>query len=600
MRKEVFALMFFVLMSFVLTSGVLAVGNETNQTSGLDKVNVAYTCLENQIKDKDLGLQDAVFATMALGGQDDLIDEIEHERNGNCWPSPTCTLRETAQVVLAYNQAGKSNSEITDWLESRAKVADDLTWYLEIDVSNHVASDCTVRYNGNKYDFKIKDDMTLSGSAGSCLKKSSSGYWLEITDACVGDEEEFEVSCDEDFITTLIYEKSLGGTIFVSSDTHSASSLGTTKEQVSAKCFATGSKCDYEGTLWATLALDKKGKDVSEYLPYLIALSSDNQKYFPSSFLYILAGGDDQYTEITQNQKQGKFWELVSSPYNRFYDTSLGLLGLAGTSAEERTNAQNYLIGIQTTEGCWNNNNIRDTGFILYSGWGKTAKSGGSSVGTSCTGAGNYCVPRYACLEASGLVMGEYDCSNFGDSCCSVNVIEQTCAEKSGVICGSGETCKGSTTSSLDGTCCLDVCQITQQANSCEILGGICSVSCGSGTKEASNSCDLSGEKCCVQDNTTGSSIWIWILLLLILIVLVVIGILYRNKIKVQWYKWKGRASSTEVKRPANPGFGMPRFVPQQGLRRQPLMRQSPRPIRRTEKDTELEETMKKLRDMGK
>ena len=82
--------------------------------------------------------------------------------------------------------------------------------------------------------------------------------------------------------------------------------------------------------MWAALALNKNGNNVDAFVPYLIALAEDNRRFFPSVFLYILTGGEDQYNEIVQNQKQGGYWEITSSPYKRFYDSSLGMLALGG------------------------------------------------------------------------------------------------------------------------------------------------------------------------------------------------------------------------------------------------------------------------------
>ena len=104
-----------------------------------------------------------------------------------------------------------------------------------------------------------------------------------MADKCL--EKEFSVSCDQDFITALVYQKNTGSTVFVSSETHSSVSLGTTTEKVDSRCFSTGNKCDYEGSLWASIALAKVGEDVSQYIPYLLAFSGDNQKYLENQKL---------------------------------------------------------------------------------------------------------------------------------------------------------------------------------------------------------------------------------------------------------------------------------------------------------------------------
>src|SRR3989344_5432010 len=66
----------------------------------------AYSCLEKLIDDKsqeDLSLQEAVFSTLALGKKQKLVDVIKDSEKSNCWPDPACTVKETAQVLLAYD-----------------------------------------------------------------------------------------------------------------------------------------------------------------------------------------------------------------------------------------------------------------------------------------------------------------------------------------------------------------------------------------------------------------------------------------------------------------------------------------------------------------
>ncbi len=612
-RVLVFA---FLLIGLVVVSGLAIAQNESEDESGgdddieeeldLSGVDKAYSCLENEVDEKDsFSLQESVFGVLALGSEDKLEDVIENEKKSgeDCWPKSGCNLRETAQVLLAYDRIGKSTDDIEDWLLSKNGTADELTWYLEVEVTNHVASECTVKYNGDERSIDVREDFTLSGSGGSCLSVSSSGYWLKIDDDCL--EEEFEVSCDEDFITTLIYQKGLSGTLFVSSETHSAPSLGTTTEKVNAQCFKSGNSCDYEGSLWAALALHEVGKETSEFIPYLLALAPDNKKYFPESFLYIL-GVEDQYGSVAEQQKQGDYWQMGGSPYNRFYDTSLGMLSLQGSGASELGNSQSYLLEVQTKEGCWNNNNIRDTAFVLYSGWprGVSTSGGGGTVGQSCTSSGNYCEREGACLDSGGLVLGELECSNFRDVCCNVRIVESTCFEQGGRICGAGEQCSGDITSSADGSCCLGTCEIREVTDVCASGGGMCRVSCDEDDEITGDACPIAGDVCCKTSSepSGGISAWVWILLLLILIALVVLGIVYRNKLRVFIYRWKGKIKTQKIERPrGGPGIpvGMRRAIPRFSPAGRPVRRA---PRRRTggRGDRELEETMRKLKEMSK
>jgi hypothetical protein len=574
--------------------------NTNNNLEGIDK---AYQCLRDEIDGKtSLSFQEAIFSALALGSNSKAISKIDDEKRGSddCWPESACKTKESSQALLVYDRIGKNTEDIKNWIKDRIKNAEDLTWYLEIDIQNHEASSCKVRYDGSDKTINVNDDLTLSGSGGSCLSVAAGGYWLRINNNCL--DKEFEVSCEDDFITTLLYQRGSSGTLYVSGDTHSAPSLGTTKEEVKSKCLTAGSgnKCSYEDTLWGALALDKEGEDVDQFIPYLSALAENNKKYFPHSFLYILKGREDSYNEISQSQKNDKYWEIVGSPGNRFYDTSLGLLSLAGTSSTELLNAQNYLLDIQQESGCWDNNNIASTAFVLYSGFSKSVSgsgSGGTGESASCENLGNYCESSFSCLEAGGLVLNSYDCTNFREVCCSVDVREQSCSEKAGVLCSQGQECSGRTTSSIEGSCCLDSCVNKQVESTCEISGGSCRTSCFDDEEiDSGETCSFSGDVCCVASGSSGKSegisIWIWIILI-VLIIIVALAIWKRNKIRLWMHRRKGDVESRPIQQDRR---GPPRFggFAQRG----PLAR---RPVsRRPRADPEFDETMRKLREIGK
>lgn len=621
MGKREGGIAFIALFLIVLMAASASAVNETNGTgstnrsstsaassdSGSDegKIDKAYACLENLVEENNkLSLQEAVFSMLALGATENAEDKIADERGNDCWPEGGCKLKETAQAALAYNRVGKDTGEIEDWINSKSARVNDLVWYLQIDIDNHVASNCNVKYDGRTHSIDVEEDMRISGGAGSCLTVSSSGYWLRIAESCM--DEEFEVSCDQNFITSLLYQKTNGQTVYVSSETHSAASLGTTKEQVKAKCLKTGSACDYEGSLWAVYALSKLGNEVSDYVPYLLAMAEDNKKYFPEAWIYMITGGDDQYSEITQGQKQNKYWEVTEN--KRFYDTATAMLALQSSNAPELDNAQEYLLGIQGESGCWDNNNIRNTAFLLYSGWPKRVSSGGGSTSTtvSCTSASAQysCARASDCIDAGGQVLYNYDCSSANQFCCSVRAEQQTCDEKRGLICTSNQECSGATVSSLDGSCCMGSCLVVEEENVCEdTYEGQCKSSCGDDEDEVSASCGESSQTCCIAKAVEeSSSIWIWVILLIILIALIAVAIIYRDRLRIWWFGFRGRFKSSNIPRsgPSNGPAMRPRaqFIPRgMGRTVMPANRSIPR---RAPRDPEMEETFKKLKEMSK
>ncbi|HLF53753.1 MAG TPA: hypothetical protein VI544_01100, partial [Candidatus Nanoarchaeia archaeon] len=189
---------------FSLTSFAFA-ANETN-------VDNAYSCLESQIQDKELSLKEATFSLLAIGSKGNLAERVESEKDPNsCWPKGACTIKESAQVALAYNRIGKDTSAVKGWLMSKTGTAGELRWLLEIDITNKLAASCTINDGVKENKIKILENSKIQGTPGSCLSIDSGGYMLRINTNCL--DNEFEISCDQDFISSILYQKTSGGTL---------------------------------------------------------------------------------------------------------------------------------------------------------------------------------------------------------------------------------------------------------------------------------------------------------------------------------------------------------------------------------------------------
>jgi hypothetical protein len=578
---------------------------ELSESQAIQK---AYSCIESKISNRSLNsiaLQEATFAALASNSNANVLARIDADKNTinnqTCWPKAGCTVKDTAQVLLAYRELGNPTTPLENYLLSKSASAGGLKWFLIIDIQNQQSATCTLRYSSQTRTITVGSDMKLSGDAGTCLTLASEGYWLEVAPSCL--DRSFEISCSEDFITALHYEKSASDeTLYISPTTHSAIASGTTNESIQSKCFKQGTECDYEGTLWASLALQTTGRDVSSYTPYLRALALDNRKYFPEAFLLKLTDNQEDFSAIIQSQIQEKYWQAPSTSYNKIYDTALALLALQGRSAETTlTNAKTYLLTAQGSNGCWGDN-LRDTAFVLYAGWPRESSGGtnGGSVSSLCEQASlpHSCVNAYStCLSGGGTILSEYNCPG-AMYCCSQAPAQQTCTELNGLLCSTSETCLGSVLESAEGGCCLGSCVPREEptTDACTISGGYCTSSCDSDTEEpTTDACTDVGQVCCVPaTKSSGSSTWIIILSLLI--ALVILGIIFRKKIQLWMYKVrapKGSTSPVIVRRPPLPPSP-------------PLRRQEMPPLRqvsthnRVAKDKELEETLKKLKEMSR
>jgi len=587
----------------LLVLSVFFVSAETNSTS-----ERAYTCLENKVSENgcsSLSTEEKIFSLLAIGK---CKTELSSDSSASeCWPSPSssCKVKTTAQAVLALKGVGADTTKPEAWLLSKVIEFQDIDWFLQVESSN--STDCEATYGGSSHSFSINEDKTIAGSAGSCLSVYSD-YWLQISSSCY--DEEFQISCDESFLTSLLYKKPSSSTVYVSEKTNSAAAGGTTTEKVNALCFKEGSTCSYEGTLWAALVLKASGKDVSAYIPYLVAFSDENLKYLPESFLYSLT--DNFKTDLLASQQESKWW---SASGDKYYDTAVALLPFQNEDLTEKTNSQAWLESVQGTDGCWQGN-IRNTAFLLYSLWPRTFST--TDDGTDdCADSNYFCMSSTSCSDINGSVLSAYGgCFGVGTICCSKEKPLESCSDQAGELCDSDETCSGgSQVSSSDSNsakfCCVKGICMTPELSACEKNSGTCSSYCGDKQQSVGYVCGSSSDVCCIAKKT--SYVWL-IIVLIVLIILAVLGIIYRKqlkefltnliaKIKSKFGKGKGKPSSSQGPGPRFPPSSPQRYpVGAMQRRIMPPQQAQQRPVARPaqQNKSDFDEVMKKLKEIGK
>jgi len=589
----IFAILFF-LFAFPF---VLADANTT-------QINNGFSCLNAKIGSNcsSLAIGQKIFSSLATGQCTSQLESSE--ASDGCFPSGSCNIKTTSQALIALKNSGRPIDKPVSWLLSQKVPTSNIDWYLQIDSS--AASSCSVSYSGNSpYTITVNDDKTLSGSAGSCLGVSSNGYWLLVSpiSSCYGTN--FSISCDQPFKTTTLYQRQGYPTIYVSKSLNSASAGGTLKNSVDSACFTTGTSCDYESSLWAALALDYAGKDVSSFIPYLTVLADDaqNQQYIPYSFLYSLTSSADSLNKLLAMQKTvngQNYWDQKSTN-GQYYDTALALLPLKSTTSPQKTSAVNWLLSVQDSNGCWNSGNILDTGFILYSIAGSRATS---QVSTTCATAGYYCMSSSSCTQTGGNVLSNYNCP--GTSiCCSQQLTTPKCSDQSGIICSSGQICRGGSlpvtaSDTISGQiCCVSGCAAQPSASACELASKSCRNSCLGGEQIAIESCTSGSDKVCCEPKSQGNGT-VWIILLITLIVLVLLGIILRKKLRVLWLRIKSKFNKGGSPAQAPPR-GPPPFRPQpsMGFQRRPPMI-PPHRVSPQQRPNEVNDVLKRLRDIGK
>ena len=578
------------MLVLILTLMIVSAQNET-----IDEK--ASSCLQNNVKDKcdKLTLEQQVFTLLSLSDNSGIQSEcksslLDKKKTDNSFG----TIKDTALSAIALNYVGTSTKEQEKWILAENKSAS-LEWYLEIESNSETK--CTV----DSSSITIKQDKKISGNAGSCLSLAYNNYWLRISDNCLN--KNFIISCDKYFISTLIYKKPGSNVWHVSSDAQTSSPGGKTEHQIKSSCFG-ASGCDYESSLWAALALSRTGNRISGFLPYLITYSEDNKNLFPETFLYILTGSAEYLNQISLHQKNDGSWKQGN---NEYYDTALAILSLYGQD-ELISNALAWLETKQNKDGCWNNGNIRDTGFLLWAAFPATPIAISQGISRHNCEPDYYCINTGQCDEVKGKVLDNFYCSGF-KICCDSPALERKCSDLRGVICSAGQICSsGTTTRDSEGKdCCLTSCR--DEKPECEQYSNQTCKSTCSENEESIPSYGCFGAKICCKSKPVSEKSYLWIYLLVILIILVIIAIILRKRLRLFLFKLKSRFEKGPVTktRPDFPPAGPPQFrrmFPTRMLK----LPQRPKPIfigrniRKTgaKVDKELEETMRKLKEMSK
>lgn len=623
MRKE--GVLFGILFLFLIlgTGFTLAVEGEA------EAVEDAYACLENTIETtrtcSEQNLEEQIISLLTVGKCKDEVLAASNSEN-ECWPKNSCDLRLTALATLALDSLEINTTASQNWMLDKKGTPTDLDWFLEVDTEGN--SSCTISYDNSDYSAQINEDETVSIATNTCLS-ANPGYWFEIATSCY--DEEFTISCDEDFVTTLLFKKNGDSTWYILDDSTPSDAQGETYESIDSSCFQTGTNCDYSGSLWASIVLDYLFHDVNEFIPYLLAERNSHPTLLPESFLYKLTGKLEFRTEVLEAQINDQYWKFAGDQY---YDSAVALLPFQGENPEEKENTKEWLIQNQEENGCFVNQDIRRNGWILYSIWPDDVEvTPGDPNATNCFEAGYTCVenaslcdgtlstfecetgvccneegdigdptdPTLGCEESGYFCMAgidcgssnllyDYDCSGL-QTCCSVEKQEETCFDLGGTKCNYNEYCSGGVARDTDELAYGEVCCIQgnceekevtpdeedEETYNCEANFGVCEpYSCDSGYSESfSYSCQY-GDLCCVKDSSSkpsGSYWWVWVLF--ILIVLVVVGIMFRDKIQeffLNRNKGKGSAPGTQPRR------GFPPSYPRTPQRAPPLQRRMPAP----------------------
>lgn len=622
-------ILFILILLLVSMPVVIAADNETDTTidTSLSAEAKARDCLDSKLDAttcSDLNFEEKIYAVLGAGK---CLSELKDEAlNEECWPKDNCNIVDTAKAVIALNHMRQPANVARAWLLSKnTTTGSSLNWYLQIE-SN--PTDCTITYDGSDYSLSIGEDKKLSSSAGSCLTLTSDSYWLQVSSNCY--EKEFQITCTNDFSTSTFFKTPGSPIIHLSRAINDGSAGGSATEKINSYCFSeSGTECNYEASLWAVFALEGLKDDTVSFIPYLVANmdTSTSDNILAEAFLYYLTS--DYEEELLAKKKTAGYWDQSS---DRLFDTAFGISVFESTDSRV-TNSVEWIEGKQE-DGCWNDD-IKDTGMVLYYVWPKSHSPSGGTADDDCIANGNYCVPLSSCDVED--ILNDYVCGLNARTCCKKDVELETCEEKDGVICdGWEEKCDGYEIENVEKDSSSDICcdgECVEKdseddssglgdgaGDTCTSEGYECMSSCNEdeGYVVASNyQCESDYELCCKKDE--GSLWWLWLLILLI--ILVILGFVFRDKlqpyydehvhpiiIKIQNKFGKGPQQQVQGRRPPfgrRPMPGPPRGMPPRGNPRKILPPSAqrrptgPKPSRPNSSD-DVDDVLKKLKDMGK
>jgi hypothetical protein len=628
--------LFLVVLVLLSFSFVLAQdANATDTVGDVERVGEDLSVLEEAIVDADMCLDKKVGSCASRSIREKALVVLASAASGDSYSNCAIDLQsdqkpnggfgsieDTALAILALHHAGVDTTVAQDWLLKQETTPSEMTWFLQ--QNSDGAATCSVSYGGNDHEFLVGENKKISRNAGSCLSRSDSEYWFEIRSSCL--EEEYTLACDQNFLASFLYKNKNSPTIHVFEGSVEGGLGQRVDLVVNSKCFGKKNNCDYEATLWSSLALAKtRGLDAATpYIPYLVALSDTKGQYLPDAFLLMLSDANPDVTNrLLSSRELAGYWKAPGTAHNLVYDTALATIAL-GDGVNQASDAKEWLWSRQKSDGCWNNN-VADTAMALWALEGRFAsidpRNPDIVVPLTCSAAGGSCVSGERC----NVVSSDGSCTSPGLVCCTQDNLK-SCSELSGTACSASEQCTGSSVQSSDRlSCCIGSCVPKITGNACESSGYDCRSSCFDGEVEESLSCSSGSEVCCGVDfgpgPDEGSSVWWWILLLLV-VALVILGFVFREKLKPYWEKVKGKfkkgdkntgvVSNNKPPFPPRPGSMPPRpgvpvrpnpmgarppVVPPRGMppKRSPV---APRTPLRPKGNDDMSDTFKKLKEM--
>jgi len=580
MKKIQLLFLFFVTFMFLVNT---ATAEETNFSAefALDWL------LEQDTNGNYGGIIETALVTILLdeiGATDQAEQAYEYLESAidsnNCWPSGSCTIKDTAFATYAKYERLYSIKDQKDWFVSSAarRGARGKFWLQMVGTSE--SGNCQVTYSYK--DVSNTKDIAVEKGNFTC----GDGLWLDL-DYCIArgllglnPTINFEIDCadlgsptlsliyyltqtTEDLIILNLVDPSVGDIAFT----------------VNSGCFGTtpsSNNCDYETSLYAYWALDRIGSPSIAPIVYIIE-NYDEKDVLHNAILYLVKPEQNQFRAeaLVGLQRSTGDWD------KNVYKTSFAILALTRDPeySAEVDKAVEWLKSKQKADGSWNSR-VSDTAIALYAAFADELSSyAPQPITTPDDGIcdlDDECEPEAGETYANCPTDCPTECNldgicqeNIGEtkeSCEDCQLRVSQCNEDG--VCEAEEFFENYVDCPLDCSCGDGVCDYVEDADeSCpEDCGSAIPTPtqqeavCGNQIREGDEECDGADAFLCpgeCQDDCTCETDggFPWWLLIVIIIILVIIYIYFQ-------YIKKGKSLRDIFKKKSNKPSQRPPFKP--------------------------------------
>ncbi|MFW6282640.1 MAG: proline-rich domain-containing protein [Minisyncoccales bacterium] len=543
-----------------------------------EKIDNAYDCLEEKVDAKtcsDMNTEEKIFALLSIGECEDEL--IEESNDRKCWPASRCNIKTTAQAVFAIDKRGSEDiEEAKEWLLSKEIFPSDLEWFLQIESSKKTK--CTIEYKGASFKINIDEDKKIDSNAGSCLQLSQGDYWLKISGNCYDDAFTITCDKDflsniffkrKDSSVIHVLDK----TSFGSPNSSTIEEINSSCFSTSGNCnyestlwAALALETAEQPTKRYLSYLIAMKEENEELLPEVFLYFLTGAYDFRNDLL--LKQKENKYWDESGDKIYDTSLALFPFQYESSTEKANAKEWLLETQDENGCWKDNIKTTSQALYFIWPRDFSSDSGdggeptYLNCTNAGYFCRPSIDCVEDEGNILNEYeCSGSYKCCDTE---KEETTCSEQGGEICNS---EQSCIggrnDSDYDELGSGEVC------CIGGSCQ----EKTQEDYDCEPSGGVCRTSCQDDEEEDSFYTCAYGENCCFEKPESPEPeknyLWLWILLG-ILVVLIILGIIFREKLKPYWYKllskFQKRKSSSSGRGPPGPRRGPPGYPPGPGF----------------------------------